>query len=232
MLQDVRSREGDILPVESLAIKCEAALADQALSQLVYPSLDFDASFKQLKPREYALATAALRSCRGRLKLHKVTSTLELLQKSVETEAMVLSALRSGFFDTGDGYSENAHPVASYLTRDNPKRFWDSLAENLFLEDFTAGRVLMDAFVEYHRERERYPSGCGERLSQLVISLPPHVKRAPGFTPLLARERFIALAINCVKSVPAAPTTVPAIIIAAFCNTKPSKATARPVKAL
>jgi len=42
----------------------------------------------------------------------------------------------------------------------------------------------------------------------------------------------MARAISCVSSVPAEPTTVPAMIIAAFCITKPSKATARPVKAL
>ena len=47
-----------------------------------------------------------------------------------------------------------------------------------------------------------------------------------------ASERFIALAISCVSSVPAEPTTVPAMIIAALSSTKPSNATARPVNAL
>jgi len=37
----------------------------------------------------------------------------------------------------------------------------------------------------------------------------------------------MAFAINCVSSVPAEPTTVPAMIIAALLRTKPSKATAR-----
>ncbi len=45
-------------------------------------------------------------------------------------------------------------------------------------------------------------------------------------------ERFIARAISCVSSVPAEPTTVPAMIIAALLSTKPSNATARPVSAL
>ncbi len=45
-------------------------------------------------------------------------------------------------------------------------------------------------------------------------------------------ERFMAFAINCVSSVPADPTTVPAMIIAALFRTKPSNATARPVSAL
>ena len=45
-------------------------------------------------------------------------------------------------------------------------------------------------------------------------------------------ERFIALAISWVSNVPAAPTTVPAMIIASLSSTKPSNATARPVNAL
>ena len=48
----------------------------------------------------------------------------------------------------------------------------------------------------------------------------------------LPSERFIAFAISCVSSVPAEPTTVPAMIIAALLSTKPSKATASPVSAL
>ena len=48
----------------------------------------------------------------------------------------------------------------------------------------------------------------------------------------LVTERFIAFAISSVSSMPAAPTTMPAIISAGFCRTKPSRPTARPVKAL
>jgi len=42
----------------------------------------------------------------------------------------------------------------------------------------------------------------------------------------------MAFAISSVSSKPAAPTTMPAIISAGFCSTKPSRPTARPVKAL
>ncbi len=48
----------------------------------------------------------------------------------------------------------------------------------------------------------------------------------------LPSERFMAFAISCVRSVPAEPTTVPAMIIAALLSTKPSRPTASPVSAL
>jgi NAD(P) transhydrogenase subunit beta len=43
---------------------------------------------------------------------------------------------------------------------------------------------------------------------------------------------LIAFAISCVSRVPAEPTTVPAMIMAALLSTKPSKPTASPVSAL
>jgi len=46
-----------------------------------------------------------------------------------------------------------------------------------------------------------------------------------------ASERFMAFAMSCVSSVPAAPTTMPAIIMAGLARTKPSKPTANPVSA-
>ena len=62
------------------------------------------------------------------------------------------------------------------------------------------------------------------------VATPPVSPKPENST--LPSERFMALAISCVSSVPAEPTTVPAMIIAALPSTKPSKATARPVSAL
>ena len=60
---------------------------------------------------------------------------------------------------------------------------------------------------------------------------PPRVSPKP-LNSTLPSERFMAFAMSCVSSVPAEPTTVPAMIIAALLSTKPSNATASPVSAL
>ena len=61
----------------------------------------------------------------------------------------------------------------------------------------------------------------------------PAVELSPKFeNNTLPSERFMAFAISWVSRVPAAPTTVPAMIMAALSSTKPSKPTARPVSAL
>ena len=66
--------------------------------------------------------------------------------------------------------------------------------------------------------------------STLSVSVVPLAPNELNSTLLM--ERFMALAINWVNNVPADPTTVPAMIMAALLSTNPSKATARPVRAL
>ena len=66
-----------------------------------------------------------------------------------------------------------------------------------------------------------------------VTPPPPAAELSPKFeNSTLPSERFMALAMSWVSKVPAAPTTVPAMIMAALSSTKPSKPTARPVNAL
>ncbi len=75
-------------------------------------------------------------------------------------------------------------------------------------------------------------ASIGLRLPATVpLAAAPPVSPKPEKSTLPS-ERFIARAISCVSSVPAEPTTVPAMIIAALFRTKPSKATASPVRAL
>ena len=65
------------------------------------------------------------------------------------------------------------------------------------------------------------------------VTSPPPASVSPKLVNrMLASERFIARAISSVSSVPADPTSTPAMIIAGFCSTKPSRPTAIPVKAL
>jgi hypothetical protein len=189
------SREGDILPVENLAAKCEAASSDPDVCQFVYPNLESDLSFKQLKAAEYERASAAIRGCRGRLQLHEVTTTLDLLQKAIEPRAIALASMCSGFFAMARSHRPGTAlaNLTAYLTRHNDKRFWDGLEADLLAEDFAAGRALVASFIEYHNGRRRYPRAFGAKLSRLVISLPPHLQRSPRASTLVPMEKFIRL---------------------------------------
>ena len=191
----IGSYQGDILPVESLTAKCEAAILDKSISQFVYPNLDSDISFKRLKPKEYASAVGAIRSCRGKLKLCEVRNTFELLQKAVEPQAIVSASLRSGFFDVelSPVENNNLNPVTTYLTQNNNKRFWKALEDALILKKSKTGQELLEIFARYFVERKKYPSEFGKNLSRLIISLPLHIKRTPGLFPLLSKALYIEL---------------------------------------
>jgi len=191
----IGSHQGDILQVESLPAKCEAAILDKSISAFVYPNLDSDISFKRLKPKEYASAVAAVRSCHGKVKLHEVENTYELLQKAVEPRALVYASLHSGFFDVDLNQTGNRslNPVATYLTQNNDKRFWKVLEEALVLKNSKAAQELLEIFAGYFIQRKRYPSEFGRHLARLIISLPLHIKRTPGLFPLLSKTLYIDL---------------------------------------
>ena len=191
----IGSFEGDILPVENLPAKCEACILDKSITQFVYPNLESELSLKRLKPREYETAIAAIRSCRGKLKLHQVVNTLELLQKAIEPEAMVLSSLRSDFFAGVSDPSPNSNlePLITYFTQNNDKRLWDSLERAFLLKNVETGKELIKTFTKYYIERRKYPSNFGAYLSKLLVSLPPHIKKTSGLFPLLPKHLYIDL---------------------------------------
>ncbi len=191
----IDSNDGDILPVEKLSEKSEAALVDTSISQFVYPKLDSDSSLKKLKPKEYDSTIASLRKCRGKIKLVAVSNTLELMKMTIGPKAIVHAALKSGFFEFEefDSNKQILKSIISYLTENNQNRFWNVLGENLLKKDFNSSHELLNMYSTYFINRERYPSRCGERLYKLIISLPPLVKKSSGFRTLLDKKQYIKL---------------------------------------
>jgi len=191
----IGSNEGDILPVDKLEEKCNAAVSDTNISQFVYPNLDSDISLKSLKPNEYNSVIAAIKSCRGRIKLYEVSNTIELFQKVIETKAIIHAALRSGFFDYEPIYLKNDRlkTLISYLTKNNHQWYWKVLEENLLGKDINSGHELMKMYSIYYNQKKQYPRAFGEKLYKLVISLPPYIRKTPGIFPLLPKKQYINL---------------------------------------
>jgi len=191
----IDSIDGDILPVEKLSKKCEAAVVDTSISQFVYPKFESDVSLQKLKPNEYDSTIAALRRCRGKIKLVAVSNTLELLQMIIGSKAIVHAALKSGFFEFEefDSNKQILKSIISYLTENNQDRFWNVLGENLLKKDINTSCELLKMYSIYFINREQYPSRCGERLYKLIISLPPQVKRYSRFRTLLDKRQYIKL---------------------------------------
>ncbi|MBN1551692.1 hypothetical protein JW979_09490 [bacterium] len=191
----IASPEGDVAQVKGLPEKAEAAVNDPGIKTFVFPSLDSEISLKVLKPKEYEKVKASVHGCRGRIQLIQITSIDDLFEKTLDPGSIVSASLQSGFFYGGNQVKKGNHVnwLAQYLTRGNPRRFWNAMENALFSKNSERCHELLTLFVSYHISRELYPSRIGEQLNRLVLSLPLTVKHTPGLFPLLDKELYIAL---------------------------------------
>jgi len=194
----IASPKGDISQVKHLTEKAEAALIDKTISGFIYPNLDLDSSLKTLKPKEYQQSEAAIRSCRGKIKSHKVNNILDVLEKILNPENIVLSSLEKGFFETKILEKEKnlIGWIATFLSHSNTSRFWKALELNLMAGNINKCHTLIKVFSDYYIERKKYPCSFGEKLHKIVLSLPLYIKRTPKLFPLLPKDRFIKLIQN------------------------------------
>ena len=191
----ISSKAGDILPVSSLDKKTEAVMLDKNIHKFVYPLLDADSSMSSLKPNEYSETQAALRGARGKIKLTEVKDTGELIAKVFSTESIVRAALLNGYFETeiSESSVERSNPEAVYLTNGNSKRFWLMLEEDLFKNEIVQSHELLNIFIEFYLKLKKYPTGFGEKLYNLITSLPNTVRRNQKLFPLLNKALFIKI---------------------------------------
>jgi hypothetical protein len=198
----IASKEGDISQVQNLEAKSKAAIIDGGVSTFVYPSLDSDSSLKILKPKEYDNSKAAMRSCRGKIKLLDVYNTNELIKKSISDEAIVLSSLNSNFFGIKIDVLHNSsfELISKYFLDENNERFWRSLEYNLLNKDVKKSHLLLNTFIDYHLRKNKYPKKFGEELNKLIMSLPFSVKKTSGLFPLIKKDKYIRLIENATEN--------------------------------
>ena len=192
----IASPGGDIAPVGSLPQKIDVALRDPEIKTFVFPSLEQDSSMKDLTSEKYEEAVTAIRRSRGKIKQKDVRDIAGLLEATLETESIVSSSLRNGYFDKPLPAGAEDGPVrqaASFLCRENETIFWKLLERHLFSKEMEAGQGLLRLFADFHIAGKRYPKEFGEKLQRILISLPPYIRRQPGLFPLLERGTYIRI---------------------------------------
>ena len=84
------------------------------------------------KPIEYGNAVAAIRSCRGRLKLVEVSNTLDVFKKAIDPKALLTAALHHDFFELQASNDKNKlSKLIHYITQHNKQWFFEVLENNL-----------------------------------------------------------------------------------------------------
>jgi hypothetical protein len=191
----ISSIEGDIRPVEYLTEKCKAAQQDETISRFVYPALESDTSLQQIKPKEYQESIADIRSLRGKIELIEVKNTLEVLQKTIETEAILIASLKNDFFEYKKNQDLKNHldELIDYLTKDNQQRFWKEIEKKLFSKEFQKSHALLEKYAEYYIQKNMYPEKFGNKLYQLMLSIPKQILRSSELIPLLSKDTHLKL---------------------------------------
>jgi hypothetical protein len=196
----ISTSDGDICQVKSLSLKAQAALEDLAITGFCFPALDSDTSMKTLTPKAHETITGDIRACRGRIKLFDIEYIADAIQKILAHNALVIAALHSGYFEyecetKGNGVSNIIHE----LTCDLKTKFWTSLENCIIEKDLAQVHHLLDSFARYYSNVRRYPSGFGESLARLLMSLPGPILKSPGLMPMLPMKRYDTLIENAAE---------------------------------
>lgn len=192
----VASSDGDIRPVRSIPVKLAAVVQDPDAGIFIYPSVDADSSLQVLSPGEKERTEAAIIDAKGKIRTIAVGDVCELVRVCFCDEAVVLGALRSGFFELEEIPDHQGTPIeraARFLAEGNEQRFWRVLENQLLSGSDADAKKLLLARARYQVRQERYPDGFGRKLLQLVRSLPPAMRRLKMTFPLLPMDKCLQL---------------------------------------
>ena len=194
----IASSDGTIAAVRSLPAKLEAAVAGGQVRRFIYPALDDDRSLDVLSPAERDAAEAALAHWAREIDLMPVRDVHELVDATFDDRELATAALCCGYFGRRPNGLTRApiDRVTAHLLKDADERFWHAVETALFTlnkdEQYTAHRLLR-LYAIHHRRWRRYPTGFGERLAELLRSLPPVDRRLHVRFPLLTMHQLMRL---------------------------------------
>lgn len=183
----IASNDGAIRLVKNIPTKVAAAASDPLIRSFIYPALDADISLDMLSPNEKEHATAALCQAKLMVRTIPVSNIRELVEAAFSEEAVVQASLRAGFFiaPPPDSSLGQIADTTRFFAEDIEQRFTTVLERHLLGGESTEARDLLDACMQFHIRRKKYPCGFGKTLLRLIRSLPPSVRRLKIRFPLL-----------------------------------------------
>ena len=184
----IASVSGDIRSVKSIPAKLDAARSDRTIRRFIYPDPGRDRSMATLTPREEQLIFEAVMAARDRMQIDAVNGIDELVRSVFADEDIVSASLHQGFYNLENLSAPGNHPVDEtirYLARANNQRFWKALERFFLAGQCRDGKELLQAFAQFHIDRQEYAHNLGTKLMQLIYSLPPAVRRLKIIFPIL-----------------------------------------------
>lgn len=198
----IASGGGDISAVSELPVKLQAAVADDSVRSFVCPTLEKDHSLETLWPLEKERAIDAINTARDKLRVITVSDIVELAQAAFSDDAVIMAALKQGFFGRPCSQEPEQSPltrILRFFTENQEEQFWQVLERLLLSGDNPAAKHFLRARTRFHIQRRAYPHGFGGKLLQLVHSLPPTTRRLKTAFPLVSMRDCIRLS-QCART--------------------------------
>lgn len=184
----IASVEGDIRAVKAIPCKLDAAIADGSTHRFMHPDFEKDGSLAALLPQERDQSIAAIMAASDSIRTKAVRDIAQLAREVFNEEDIVQAGLQEGYFGVSGVQDEPVNPVSQlihFFTHDSASRFWGTLQQHFVTGQCEKGKQLLRAFAEFFLRRQVYPSEVGTRLSQLLYSLPPSIRRLRIDFPIL-----------------------------------------------
>jgi hypothetical protein len=190
----IASLDGEIVPVKGIQAKLAAALETPGVTGFVLPDLEEDRSLRVLTPVEHESVKACLLRHKGAINIHPVANVSDALRVFFKDESIVLGSLQSGFFSVHPSAPDQPgllHKSVELLRDGNDKRFWDCLSRFLLNRHLNEAKQFLRALVRFYIDRQIYPENFGQRLLQLVFSLPPRLREEKEVFPLFPIDLYL-----------------------------------------
>jgi len=192
----IASLHGDIRMVAALPAKLKAVEDSDLITSFVHPVLDQDGSLDSLSPTEKQRIAGAIAMAKRTIHLIPVKDLTDLIRAIFSDEQIALVSLKKGFYETYDNGTYTDSPIgkaAELLRLNNTVRFWKALEQRLMRGRNKEAKNLLCAMVDFHLQQERYPKKLGNRLLQLIQSLPPETRRLKVDFPLFSMAKCIKI---------------------------------------
>lgn len=185
---ELASADGDIRPVSGLPAKLQAACSTADVEVFLCPALNVDGSLSAMAADAYREVAGAVATASARIRVLEIRDLGDLVRQATTPLARVQAGLSAGYFHHP---AETSLPGVRALVQELEDSFWRCLEAGLYGGRTTEARRLLGLRMRAALGREAYPAGFGARLSALVGSVPPAVRRRRGFFPLVpARQCF------------------------------------------
>ena len=170
---------GNILPVASLPIKLETAIAG-GFKRFYCCSVNTDDSLASIDKAELDAADDAIRRYRRQIQIKCTDDIFDIFEDVFSDSDILLASINTGVF--GKGLNIIPELPSDYISKKicsiDMYSFRKCVSTITLAKDFERVYLLWKQLLTYFINDDQYPRGCGRLLYEYMCGIPPHIRRS------------------------------------------------------